>query len=86
MYLPPLQDRMDIDKKKLKRLTLTEMERQLLNDKDGSYRREILQKIAQYQQWVEEQIATGLAPGELSVYEQLKNALDSAHEIIISFK
>jgi hypothetical protein len=77
---------MDIDTKKLKRLTLIEMECQLINDKDGSYRRDILQKIAQYQQWVKEQIAIGLAPGEFSIYERLKNALDSAHEIITNFK
>ncbi|MDR0418427.1 MAG: hypothetical protein LBH08_03275 [Puniceicoccales bacterium] len=77
---------MDTDTKKLKRLTLVDMERQLLNDSDGSYRREILQEIVQYQQWVKEHIATGLAPEEFSVYEKLKNALESAREIVTNFK
>ncbi|MDR1366762.1 MAG: hypothetical protein LBJ13_02535 [Puniceicoccales bacterium] len=77
---------MDIDTKKLKRLTLIDMERQLLNDGDGSYRREILQEIARYQQWIKERIAIGLVPEEFSVYEKLKNALESAHEMIINFK
>jgi hypothetical protein len=77
---------MSIDTKELKRLTLVEMERQLLDDRDGSYRQGILQKIAHYQQWVKEQIAVGLSPEEFSVYEKLKDALDCAREVIINFR
>jgi DNA-binding protein H-NS len=77
---------MDHYGKSSERLTLIEMERQLLQDKNGHYRKEVLQQLEQYQQWVKTKIATGLSPSEFAVYEKLKKALDSAQEIIINFK
>lgn len=76
---------MNLEKKSL-RLTLTDMERKLLEDDDGSYRKEILTKLQTYQNSVQTHINQGLPPEEFFVYEQLKDALKQAQDVIINFK
>jgi hypothetical protein len=77
---------MNNQKIKPARLTLIEMERKLLQDSDGTYRQNLLQQIKQYQQWVKTHLAVGLPPTAFSVYDKLKQALDSALEVITNFK
>ena len=72
--------------KKLERLTLTEMERKLLADQDGSYRAELIEKLQRYQSDVQQHIAQGLSPEEFAVYDQLKQALLQAKEVVLNFK
>ena len=69
-----------------KRLTLTDMERKLLDDQDGSYRSELIAKLKSYQGDVQQHIAQGLSPEEFAVYDQLKQALLQAQEVVANFK
>jgi hypothetical protein len=71
---------------KKERITLIEMERKLLGDKNGSYRRELLEKLAEYQQFVKSRINGGLNPNGFDVFNKLKQALESAKDTIINFK
>jgi hypothetical protein len=68
------------------RITLVEMERKLLDDKDGSYRQELLEKLAAYQQFVKSRINSGLDPQKFDVFNKLRQALESAKDTIINFK
>lgn len=69
-----------------KRLTLTEMERKLLNDPSGQYRQEILNKLQKFQQEVQSHLNLGLPPEEFSLYDQLKQALIQAQDVVINFQ
>jgi hypothetical protein len=71
---------------KRERLTLVEMERKLLNDVDGSYRRDLLNQLNTYQDFIKSRINSGLSPQQFSVFNKLKLALESAHKVITNFK
>jgi type III secretion system YseE family protein len=71
---------------KKERLTLTEMERELLNDHDGSYRQELLKQLVKYQQFIISHMSDGLDPHLFDVFNKLKQALESAEKIITNFK
>lgn len=62
------------------------MERKLLDDQDGSYRSELIAKLKSYQGDVQQHIAQGLSPEEFAVYDQLKQALLQAQEVVANFK
>ncbi|MDR1590921.1 MAG: hypothetical protein LBR92_02915 [Puniceicoccales bacterium] len=68
------------------RIILIEMERKLLDDKDGSYRQELLKKLAEYQQFIKSRIDNGLDPRGFDIFNKLKQALESAKDTIINFK
>jgi hypothetical protein len=71
---------------KKERIILIEMERKLLNDRDGSYRRELLKQLEAYEQFVKSRINGGLDPHGFDVFNKLKRALESAKDVIINFK
>ncbi|UPA28774.1 MAG: hypothetical protein LW808_001770 [Verrucomicrobiota bacterium] len=69
-----------------KRLTLTEMERKLLEDPNGQYRQELLSKLQAFQQEMQSHLSHGLPPDEFALYDQLKQALIQAQDVIINFQ
>jgi hypothetical protein len=71
---------------KKERITLIEMERKLLDDKDGRYRQSLLNQLAEYQQFVKLRLNSGLNPQVFSVFNKLKQALESAKDTLINFK
>ncbi|MDR2812486.1 MAG: hypothetical protein LBB05_01690 [Puniceicoccales bacterium] len=71
---------------KKERVTLIEMERKLLDDRDGSYRQELLKQLEAYQQFVKSRINSGLDSHGFDVFNKLKRALESAKDAIINFK
>lgn len=70
----------------LERLTLVDMERKLLADVDGSYRKSLLEKLQAYQNEIRAKLSSGLSPEDFTVYNQLKQALDEAYAVVINFK
>jgi hypothetical protein len=71
---------------KRERLTLVEMERQLLDDSNGSYRRELLKKLEEYQQFVKSRLNSGLDPQGFDIFNKLRLALESAKDTLLNFK
>ena len=69
-----------------KRLTLVEMERRLLEDESGKFRKEILEKLSKYQQQIKSQTTKGLPPEKFKIFDQLKVSLDAAYDVIMKFK
>ncbi|MDE6576325.1 MAG: hypothetical protein K2L24_02915 [Opitutales bacterium] len=69
-----------------KRLTLTEMERKLLEDPNGQYRQEVLSRLQAFQQEMQSHLNQGLPPDAFALYDQLKQALIQAQDVIINFQ
>ncbi|MDR1435047.1 MAG: hypothetical protein LBI77_01410 [Puniceicoccales bacterium] len=68
------------------RLALVEIERKLLDDGDGSYRRELLRKLEEYQQFVKSRLDGGLDPQGFDIFNKLRLALESAKDTLFDFK
>ncbi|MDR1458178.1 MAG: EscE/YscE/SsaE family type III secretion system needle protein co-chaperone [Puniceicoccales bacterium] len=68
------------------RITMVEMERLLLNDVSGDYRRSLLDKLAGYKSELVYKLNSGLSLDRFEVYNRIKVALEKAQEVIKKFK
>lgn len=67
------------------KVTLVDMERKLIADKDGNYKREILNKLSLLDGEVSKKISQGLSKDEFDVFNKLKIAIKSAKHTITNF-
>jgi sugar-specific transcriptional regulator TrmB len=68
------------------RLTLVDMERRLLDDKTGEYRRSLLNKLEQYLSEMNTKLTAGLPPEEFNIVAKLKDSIESAKKVLLTFK
>ena len=68
------------------RIALIEMERRLLADKDGAYRRSLLNTLSEHLSEIKIKLSGGLRPEEYEVYSKLRDAIDSAVKVLQNFK
>ncbi|MDR1413422.1 MAG: hypothetical protein LBI56_00580 [Puniceicoccales bacterium] len=75
---------MDIGKKE--RTTLVEMEKKLLGDKSGTYRRELVNQLLQYESEINVLVHNANDNGELfELLNKVKTAIQSAKHTIEKF-
>lgn len=66
-----------------KRITLVEMETRLANDSTGTYRRELLEKMAHYKTQILHLLQRGdWTPAQFNALDQLKKAVGHAEAIL----
>lgn len=70
---------------KTKEIALVDMERRLLSDKTGEYRRNILKKLDQFLAEIKSKLSAGVPPDEFTVLSKIQEAIRSAHDIIANF-
>lgn len=67
------------------KVTMVDMERKLLADKDGNYKREILNKLSLLDGEISKKISQGLNKDEFDAVNKLKTAIKSAKHTITNF-
>lgn len=71
------------EEKKKDQISLSELDERLLADKDGSVKKEILEKLKAYQEKVDSKINKGeLAPNEFEAAKSVSAAIREAHSIV----
>ena len=67
------------------KVVLVNMERELLADKTGNYKRNILNKLSNLDGEILKKILQGLSRDEFAVFDKLKAAVKSAKHTITNF-
>lgn len=65
---------------------MVEMERRLLDDANGSYRKFLLDRLIEYKSELSYRLNSGLSSDRFEVYNKIKMALEKAQEVIKNFK
>jgi type III secretion system YseE family protein len=66
-----------------KRITMTALERKLLDDKEGeAHRKQLMDKILQKRGELSNLMSSGLSPEEYRAWSAFKAALDNALEVV----
>ena len=80
-----IKKRLDMEIKQ-DRLTLVDIERRLIDDTTGEYRRLMIDKLEQYLCDLKIKLSNGLSPEEFNVSEKMKAAIEAAKKILQNFK
>ena len=76
-----------MDMGKGKRITMTALERNLLDDKNGgAYRKQLTEKILQQRGKLNTLMNAGVSSAEYKAWNEFKQALDSALEVIEKYR
>lgn len=69
--------------KKEEAISLSEMDDKLMADKDGTYKKEVLDKLAPYLVKVKSKMAAGdLSPEEFEAAKKMEEALQAAQDLV----
>ncbi|MDR2735554.1 MAG: hypothetical protein LBB20_01785 [Puniceicoccales bacterium] len=68
------------------RVTIVEMERQLLGDSTGNYRKSLLARLSEYRLELTKKLNSDLLTADFNVYNKVKIALEKAQEVVNNFK
>ena len=69
-----------------KRLIMVEMEQKLVDDKSGEYRRELINKLNEYESEINYLIGDGVDAEKFAAYDKLKKAIKQAIRVIERFR
>ncbi|MDR3143718.1 MAG: EscE/YscE/SsaE family type III secretion system needle protein co-chaperone [Puniceicoccales bacterium] len=70
-----------------KRITMTALERKLLDDKEGeTYRQQLMDRLLQKRGELSNLMSSGLSPEEYKAWNAFKVALDNALEVIRCYR
>lgn len=62
--------------------TLLDIEENLKKDRDGTYKKEIMDQFAAHLSQIKRAMDSGLPPEEFQKMEKLKNAVDAASDVV----
>lgn len=71
---------------KKERVTMVDMEQKLLYDQSGIYRRELINKLKEYEGTINRLIGAGVGPEKFETYDKMKKAIKQATYVIEKFR
>ncbi len=71
---------------KKERVVMVDMEQKLMDDKSGTYRREIINKLHEYEGEINRLIGAGVDTVRYEVYSKIKQAIKQAQHVIQNFR
>lgn len=71
---------------KKERVVMVDMEQNLIDDKSGMYKRELLNKLMGYEGEINRLIGTGVGADKFEVYDKVKKAIKQAIYTIENFR